>query len=346
MLDGTVRVKTVAWSATTAVLAVLCTLLVTQAWSVDAAPGDTDSTFVPTAGCRLVDTRPGADNVGPRSTPIGQGGIFEVTAHGSNGRCTGGLAIPSDAVAIALNATSVNPTATSNIRLYPANLSSVPLLSNLNVTAGGPATPNKVDVKLSPDGKLRVFNQVGSVDIILDVIGYYTGSSLQELSQRVAALESGGGSGGTGTVSPALLQRVTTLENAQPFAVTNRDDTITLDSNEPTVVSVSVTAPVAGQVTVNSTTTILEDDAGVVVVCVIRRNGDAGSDADYTQVWQAPGFSEVVDPSAGFAQMSGTRVFNIAAGATGTYDFVCDTNPGDSPVLNDSVLTAIFTPAR
>ena len=36
-------------------------------------------------------------------------------------------------------------------------------MSNLNVTAGAPATPNKVDVKLSSDGKIRVFNFRGTV---------------------------------------------------------------------------------------------------------------------------------------------------------------------------------------
>src|SRR6056297_2326371 len=168
-----VRVRSVVWVATAVVLTLVSTLLVTQAWSVGAAPGDEDSTFVPTAGCRLVDTRAGANNVGPRSAPLGAGGIFEVTVRGSNGRCTGGLAIPSDAVGVALNVTAVNATASSNIRLYPANLTSVPTLSNLNVTAGAPPTPNKVDVKLSPNGKLKVYNFNGSVNIVMDVVGYY-----------------------------------------------------------------------------------------------------------------------------------------------------------------------------
>ncbi len=187
MMDATVRVRSVAGVAGVVVLAVICTLLVTQAWSVGAAPGDEDSTFVPTAGCRVVDTRPAPNTIGLRSTPLGAGEVFEVTVHGENGDCTGPLAIPSDAVGVALNVTAVNATERSNIRIYPADLAEVPTLSNLNVTAGAPATPNKVDVKLSPDGKIRVFNFAGSVNIFIDVVGYYTNSSLQELVAELAA---------------------------------------------------------------------------------------------------------------------------------------------------------------
>jgi hypothetical protein len=115
---------------------------------------------------------------------LGAGEVFEVSVHGANGDCTGPLAIPVDAVAVALNVTAVNATATSNIRVYPANLTEVPTLSNLNVTAGAPPTPNKVDVQLSPDGKIRVYNFRGTVNnfrgtvnIFIDVVGYYTNST-------------------------------------------------------------------------------------------------------------------------------------------------------------------------
>ncbi len=215
-MDSTIRIRTAAWYATAIVLSVVCTLLVTQAWSADAAPGDTDSTFVPTAGCRLVDTRTAPNTVGLRSAPLGAGEVFEVTVHGANGDCTGGLAIPADAVAVALNVTAVNATATSNIRVYPANLTEVPTLSNLNVTAGAPPTPNKVDVKLSPDGKIRVYNFRGTVNIFIDVVGYYTNSTLKELAAGLAAANS----------KTAALE--TALEAARPpFALVAADGTLT-----------------------------------------------------------------------------------------------------------------------
>ncbi len=185
----TVRIQTLVWLVTGLVLGVVATVVVTAAWDVDAAPGDADSTFVPTAGCRLVDTRTGADNVGDRSAALGPGDIFEIDVHGSNGECTGPLAIPVDAVGVAFNVTAVNATARSNLRIYPGDLAEVPLLSNLNVTPGGPPTPNKVDVQLSPSGSVKVFNFNGSVDVIFDVVGYYTKSSLLEIDQRLDALE-------------------------------------------------------------------------------------------------------------------------------------------------------------
>ena len=161
----------------------------------------------PTAGCRLVDTRPAPFTVGLRSAPLGAGDVFEVTVRGANGDCTGPLAIPTDAVAVALNVTAVNATATSNIRVYPANLTEVPTLSNLNVTAGAPPTPNKVDVKLSPDGKIRVFNFRGTVNIFIDVVGYYTNSTLKELS-CASRIGSRPGCRSTQPSSPASTARV------------------------------------------------------------------------------------------------------------------------------------------
>jgi hypothetical protein len=184
VMDGTIRIRSVAWFATAVVLAVVCTLLVIQAWSAGAAPGDTDSTFVPTAGCRVADTR-AAFAVGPRNTPLAADETFTVNIHGENGECTGALAIPTDAVAVALNVTATNATTNSNIRIFPADLTKVPNLSNLNVSAGAPPTPNKVDVKLSPDGKIKVYNFRGSVNIFIDIVGYYTNSTLKELQSQI-----------------------------------------------------------------------------------------------------------------------------------------------------------------
>ena len=48
------------------------------------------------------------------------------------------------------------------------------MASSLNPVAGAPATPNKVDVKLSGDGKISLFNLAGTVDVLADVVGYYS----------------------------------------------------------------------------------------------------------------------------------------------------------------------------
>ena len=313
------------WSASVAVLAVACTLVVTQAWSAGAAPGDADSTFVPTAGCRLADTRPAPNTVGPRATPLGAGDIFEVTVHGENGDCTGALAIPTDAVGVALNVTAVNATASSNIRIYPADLAEVPLLSNLNVTAGAPPTPNKVDVKLSPDGKIRVFNFRGSVNIFIDVVGYYTNSTLQELLQRVEALE-----------APQSFSEVATSS--------------TIESLTPTPTSyldVQVTASVDGHVTINYSTIlgsfITGGEPSAQTVCNVFRSTEIPAEripdlGPGAAVWGAD--SGAVDDGS----LSGTNRFDISAGQTVTYSLACEEQSGSSFLLGRA-MTAIFTPA-
>src|SRR6476660_927594 len=48
-----------------------------------------------------------------------------------------------------------------------------PLASNVLWVPGSPPTPNKVDVKLSADGNINLFNLNGSVSVLADVVGYY-----------------------------------------------------------------------------------------------------------------------------------------------------------------------------
>ena len=135
------------------------------------AAGDTGSpsAFVPITPCRLFDTR--ADSaVGPRKTPLTAGETFVQQVTGTNGNCT----IPAGVQGIAFNVTIVNGTATSFLSVWPSDATK-PLVSSLNWLAGSPATPNKVDVRLSPDGKVSFFNNGGTVDVLADVVGYYSG---------------------------------------------------------------------------------------------------------------------------------------------------------------------------
>lgn len=184
-----VRLSTLLWCTAAMIIGAVGTLVIAPPWSADAAVGDADATYVPTPGCRLLDTRPGDDNVGPRTGPLTAGEVMEVAIHGQQGRCTGDLAIPDGAIGVSLNATGVGATAQTNLRLYPADLTDVPLLANLNVAAGAPPTPNKVDVRLSAGGAIKVYNFQGSVHLVLDVVGYYTSDSLIEIFDRLDALE-------------------------------------------------------------------------------------------------------------------------------------------------------------
>jgi hypothetical protein len=45
-----------------------------------------------------------------------------------------------------------------------------------------------VDVKLSPGGKVKVHHRDGTVNVITDIVGYHTNSSLVEIQNRLTAL--------------------------------------------------------------------------------------------------------------------------------------------------------------
>jgi len=321
----------VVWLATGVVLTLLATVLVAQAWRVDAAPGDTDSTFVPTTPCRLFDYRPAPDTVGPRATPLGAGEVHVQQVTGSNGNCIGLLAIPADAVAVAMNVTAVNPTAQSNLRVYPADVATVPTVSNLNFSAGQSPVPNKVDVKLSPDGKIKLVNFNGSVSVVGDVVGYYTNSTLKELGNRVTALE--GLNAGP---------RLDTLEASEPFTVTvEAADTEELTTTPTNYISVGITAPVAGQVTVNSYAAVRHGGAdGADFACKIleatEANGNYGANSQYVQWFEKGGLSDD-------GTLNGTRTFTLAAGETKTFGLRCRADSIEGSIRS-RVLTAIFTP--
>ena len=83
-----------------------------------------------------------------------------------------------------MNVTIANPTAQSNLRLYPAS-SARTEVSNLNWSAGQSPTPNKVDVQIDGAGRVAVENFRGTVDVIADVVVYYTDDELQQIVSRI-----------------------------------------------------------------------------------------------------------------------------------------------------------------
>ncbi|MFM7534992.1 MAG: YncE family protein [Acidimicrobiales bacterium] len=142
--------------------------VVQQAGAAGGGGAGVVSSLTPITPCRLADTRADA-SVGVRATPIGQGESVTLTVWGTNGQCT----IPSTATGVSANVTAVGPTAAGYLTLFPSDAPR-PLASNLNFVAGSPPTPNAVTVRLSADGKLNVFNNAGSVDVIIDLAGYYS----------------------------------------------------------------------------------------------------------------------------------------------------------------------------
>ena len=122
---------------------------------------------------------------------------------GHNGNCD----IPTTATGIASNVTAVNPTGSSYLTVFPGDAPQ-PLASNLNWTPASPPTPNQVTVGLSSTGAIKVFNHVGTIDVIVDIVGYYVASTSGPTGPTGATGAIGpigaiGAIGATGATGPA-----------------------------------------------------------------------------------------------------------------------------------------------
>ena len=74
--------------------------------------------------------------------------------------------------AVVLNVTAVAPSAGSFLTVYPSGVGR-PVASNLNF-GPGENIPNLVSVKVGPDGNVVVYNDQGDVDVLFDVVGWFT----------------------------------------------------------------------------------------------------------------------------------------------------------------------------
>lgn len=294
------------WRTAVAVTAaVAATLTASWAWSVTAAPGDADATFVPITPCRLADTRPGDNRVGTQGA-FSPGDTKTFAARGTNGKCT----IPADATALSLNVTALGASQLTFLTFWPGGTR--PVASSLNPAPGEPPTPNAVTTTLAGDGSFKVYNEVGTVNTIIDINGYYTKGSLKSLEARVAA-----------------------LEKSRPFVASAYapDDGVEVVSSA-VVVSLAMTAPAAGKITVNSSAVAIETEPEGLVACSIN---ELNSSPDPSPaVWESAGFVGAI------ATLAGTRTFSVTAGQTLSLVLFCSTTDVSTFVSN-AVLTATFT---
>jgi hypothetical protein len=101
------------------------------------------------------------------------------------------------ATAIVMNLTGTNASGPETfLTAYPSGQNR-PNASNLNFGTGK-TVPNRVVVPLGSGGRLTIYNNAGSADVILDVNGYYTGSS---------------GSGSGGLYTPLAPSRILDTRN-------------------------------------------------------------------------------------------------------------------------------------
>lgn len=113
---------------------------------------------------RLLDTREGLN--APRAA-VPAGGVVDLQVAGRNG-------VPADATAVVLNVTGVAPSSPTDVRAYPTPvvLSTVPLVSNLNLDRGV-TRANLVTVPVGAGGRVRLRNNSGSIHLLADLAGFY-----------------------------------------------------------------------------------------------------------------------------------------------------------------------------
>ncbi len=135
--------------------------------------------LVPLTPCRLADTRAGSGfpaGYGPPSISGGTQRTFTIT-----GQC----GIPSGASAVSFNFAVWGPVTRGDLRVWPAG-GSAPMVSTVNWEANILAIANAAVVPLSGGGQITVqVDGTGTIDLIVDVNGYYSNdvssSALQDL---------------------------------------------------------------------------------------------------------------------------------------------------------------------
>ena len=123
---------------------------------------DAGSYFHPLAPNRILDTR--VNNGLNGAFAPGQIRSLQVSTRGG---------VPAGATAVVMNTTAVQGTAQTYLMVYPDNAQKPEQASNLNAMANQ-IIPNLVTVGLSPNGYIRIYNNLGSINVLGDVTGYYS----------------------------------------------------------------------------------------------------------------------------------------------------------------------------
>jgi len=136
--------------------------------------------YQPVVPARIADTRIGSGGV-----RLGPGQSFDLQVAGQGGAPATGIQ------AAVLNVAVTNTTAVSFLTVYPTG-EPRPVASNLNFGPGD-TVANRTMTKLGAGGRVTVYNQAGSTDVIVDLGGTYTDASV---------------AGVTGTYTPLTPSRI------------------------------------------------------------------------------------------------------------------------------------------
>ncbi|HEY6539120.1 MAG TPA: G1 family glutamic endopeptidase [Candidatus Dormibacteraeota bacterium] len=238
---------------------------------------------------------------------------------------TGIDGVPGDATAVCLNVTVTDATSGSYLSVFPAG-GSVPLVSNVN-WGRGQTVPNLVVVPVGNGGQVSFYNDLGDVDVVADLEGYYApesggstvGSYVALNPARIADTRSGGqplgpgdsldiqvtGEGGVpstvGDVEAALLNvTVTDTTSGSYLTVFPQGGTAPLASNLNWVQGQTVPNRVAVKVGATGEITVYNDSGNVDVIVDVDGYFTAGSTAPAgAALYTAISPTRLVDTRAG-----------------------------------------------
>jgi hypothetical protein len=162
-----------------------------QGWYSNTGGG---SAYVPVNPARVLDTRTGT---GAPAGQLGPGGTIQLGVTGVGG-------VPSTGVgAVVINMTVDRATGPESfLTVWPSGAPR-PGASNLNFTSG-PATTNLVVAQVGGDGRVSIFNNTGSTDVIADVAGWYGSAGARYFGispTRILDTRDGTGTGAAGRLT-------------------------------------------------------------------------------------------------------------------------------------------------
>lgn len=256
-------------------------------------PGLYYNSLTPT---RIADTRPGSgqpyagQTVGPNSSlqiqVTGRAGVPSIPAYTTS--------------SVVVNITAVAPSADTYIAAQNSGTSPV-TSSNMNVKAGQVAN-TQATVQLSSDGIMRLYNNAGYTNIIVDVIGYYSTSGDRMISTTpTRIMDTRAGSG-----------KAYSAQTLAPYSKLNVQFRGIRDVNLPSnnvatgaVVAVTVVSPSAnGYLTLYSSgtdqpgTSSLNYNAGQILTKEV--NVKLGSDGGFTIANNSAGSVEIIADIDGY----------------------------------------------
>jgi hypothetical protein len=250
--------------------------------------------YNPLTPARITDTRPGSGQPNEAST-LGPNSQLDVQVNGAG-------AVPGTGVgAVVLNVTATGPTAQSFLTVWPTG-SARPTASNLNFSPGQ-TVPNRVIVPVGTGGEVSVYNPAGSVDVVVDVGGYFTDDSNSSATgsrftpafpARITDTRTGSGSPNTGKTlgsNTTLPVQVTGAGGVPASAVTAAVMNVTVTNT--TAQSFLTVWPSATRPTASDLNWVAGE---TVPNLVVVRLGSDGS----VQVFNASGSTDVVVDVSGW----------------------------------------------